>query len=233
MSVSESRKAAKEAMLHGYRHHAYENERNVLNRYLRGEGVAPQFTLTLPSYADVLAPGRERAMKNSAICFITVVCRAAIDSGLDSEYGFAISDYYINQVELTKNERELEALIRELLVNYRELILQSRDRCYSRPVAIALRYIHRNVYEPCKVAAVATAAGVHPGYLSTLFQRELQCSPSDYIMKLKLEEGKALLTKMRCSVGQTAEALGFSSSAHFSAAFKAHTGINPSAYANE
>ena len=233
MSVSESRKTAKEALLHGYRHHAYEIERNGLTRYFSGADSQPHLTLTLPSYADVLAPDRSRAVKNSVICFITVACRLAIEHGLDSEYSFAVSDYYVNKVELTKTEKELEALIAELLMNYHELIQQSRDRRYSRHVSLALRYIQQNIFDECKVSLAAKAAGVHPGYLCALFQKELDVSPAQYIMRAKLKEAKTLLTSLRHTVAEAAEALGFSSTAHFSAAFKAHVGVCPSQYRGE
>lgn len=230
MSIQQARKAAKDAMLYGYRHHTYEIERQHMNRYFRGQVAEPYLTLALPTYADVLAPERWRAIKNSVICFITITSRAAIDNGLDSEYSFAMSDYYINEVERLNNEKEMEALIHELLVNYRELVQMEVDRQYSQPVAHAVKYIRRNIYERCRVQDAAEAAGVHTSYLAALFKKELHCSPLQYITEQKIEESKQLLGGMNQTVAQVAEALGFSSTAHFSSVFKKHTGKCPSAW---
>lgn len=230
MSIQEARKAAKQSLMGGYRHHAYENERQQLYLFLRGKLDAPHFSLSLPTYADILAPERWRALKNSVICFVTVVCRAAIDNGVDSEYSFAISDYYLNKIENAKSEAELEALVQELVFNYRDLVLQEQDTVYSRPVALALRYIYQNLYEPCRVADVAAFAGVHPNYLSRAFKKEVGASPSDFILRHKIDEAKTLLVQTRQPVGEIAEALGFCSAAHFSARFKALVGVCPRAY---
>lgn len=230
MSKSEARLSAKKAMINGYKHHDYNSEQSSLINYFKGGKMPLESQLSLISYEDVLAPERWRALKNSVICFITVASRTAINCGLNSEYSFALSDYYITKTELVRNKKELESLIYEAAENYRELIQLELTQGLSRPVAKAVQYINQNLYGPCTVSDVAAAAGVHPVYLAELFKKELHDVPSRYIMKLKIEESKELLSEMKLSVTQTAETFGFSGVAHFSAVFKAHTGKSPSRY---
>lgn len=232
MLIYEARKSAKQAMLYGTRHHNYETERQNLIQFFYSKTEIANSALTLSTYEDILAPERFRSIKNSTICLITVTSRAAIDCGMDSEFSFALSDYYINMVEICPSEAVLNELVFELMQNYRELVQASQRQKYSRTVAKAIQFINQMVFERCKVKDVAKAVGVHPNYLVTLFKRELNCSVINYILKTKIEEAKILIRQLNNSVLETAEVLGFSSVSHFSAAFKKITGTTPSHYSN-
>lgn len=65
-------------------------------------------------------------------------------------------------------------------------------------------------------------------HLRRIFQRELGVSPQDYLQDLRLEHAQNLLiTDPKLSVGQIAEACGYSSQYYFSSVFKKAFGIPP------
>lgn len=88
--------------------------------------------LTLYTYADVLGPNRLRAMKNGLICAIALLSRTVINYGVDSEQSFALSDYYITEVEKQNTEEGLNALLHELLNHYAEMVHNETYRTYSQ-----------------------------------------------------------------------------------------------------
>lgn len=235
MSRYQAEKAAREMMSSGYRHHTYEEERTAYSRMFQFEREAfiemiqsPQVDDMLMRYAEILAPTHIRALKNTIICLISAVCRAAIDEGVDVEFSFALSDYYINQLEMTLTEQKLRQLTREIMLHYYDLVQNEKRQDYTKPVASAVRYIGRNLYGVCPVSAVAEHVGLEPHYFSALFSRQVGISPGRYIMQRKLEEARRMLMQLGATVTDTAESLGFCDAAHFSRCFKKAYGFSPS-----
>ncbi len=225
----EARKAIRESLLSGYRHHSYRLEPKILDNTLYGRGdQSLADLLTLDTYADILGPEPLRAMKNSLICCITVISRSAIDAGVSAEVSFALSDYYINALEACRDIAGLRVLADELREMYQEQVrLSSSAASYSQPIRRALEYIHSNLYSRFRVQDAAGFVGLNPQYFSVLFRQELGVEPSAYIRQQKLREAKRLLQHYGYSVGECADVLGFSSASHFIQVFRKEFGITP------
>ncbi len=232
MSACQAEKAAKQMILSGYRHHSYDDEKRLLIKFFEGSGTIDDDTyLYIQSvrnlYMDILGPQRMRSMKNSCICMITIVCRAAIDYGIDAELSFALSDYYINEVERQTEEYQLMKLPEEILTHYSELVREKRKHKYSRTITLALQYIDRNIYTLCTVAAIASYVKVTSNYLCELFHQEVGLSPSAFIRNKKMAEAENMLRHLGYSVTETSDALGYYDVAYFSKVYKKHYGQSP------
>ncbi len=227
MSRSNADKAVKQARISGYHHHPYEFEKVFLRAFLNGDREILTQGMLLTSYADVLAPQPFRAMKNSAICMVAIICRAVIDYGVDAELSFSLSDYYINEIEKQTSQGGLQILYTDILSHFMDTVRKVRESSYSRPVVRSIRYIHKNLYKPCRVKEVAEYTGLHPAYLSSLFKSEVGMDMSRYIRDKKLEEAKDLLVQSTYTVTEIAEMLGFCDVAYFSNQYKKMFGISP------
>ena len=85
-----------------------------------------------------------------------------------------------------------------------------------------------NLEEPLHVAALAEAAGLSVRQVERLFHDSLRERPIGFYGKLRLERAQHLLNYSRMSVRDTSLAVGYSSLAQFSRAFKTRYGIPPS-----
>lgn len=228
MAKRDAKKAAKNSMLSGFRHHSHSMEQTDLNQFLLGQRDAGVlYRLSLNTYADVLAPDRVRAKKNALISLVTVVSRAAIDLGVDTEQSFSLSDYYIYTIETKTTDQELESLAAEIYENYAELVQTQKHQAFSLPVTRAIRYISERLYEPCRVRETAAYVHLNPQYFSSLFKQEVGVSPSRYIRNKKLEEAANLLMQVEYSVSDVSEALGFCNVSYFAQEFKKLYGVTP------
>ena len=230
MSRIEAEIAVKQAMISGYRHHPYELEKSLIHAFLNGDKEILKKSILLTTYADVLAPQPFRAMKNTAICMVTVICRAAIDYGVDAELSFSLSDYYINEIEKQTNQGNLQLFCYEILSHFMEKVQDVQTGSYSRPDTRSIRYIQRNLYNACPVYEVAKNVGLHPSYLSTLFKSEVGMDMSRYIREKKLLESAVLLLQSSYSITEIAEMLGFCDAPYFSNQFKKMFGESPKKY---
>lgn len=228
MGKADAKRAAREIMLSGYQHHSHQTGRMMIDAIFAGrQRLEIMDGLNLGTYADVLAPTRLRAARNGLICLITIVSRIAIENGVENEFAFALSDYYVNAVELQESEEELEALMREIIDHYLELVREAQQQTYSLAVMRAIRYIHLHIYDGCRVAGVAAHVGLNAQYFAVLFKKEVGLSPSRYIAQKKLEEARYLLHQTHMSITEVAEALGYCSPSHFIRAFKKQYGETP------
>ncbi len=245
--------AIKKMLRADYGHYSRAEEHKLILDFLRGVvpgGVVPDGVNSLsgreyPSaetFGQVLMPpGRSidhfslamqplRSIKNNMICAVAVMCRYAADLGADDERCYALSDYYINEIETQVNIHNWEQTILEIARHYSELVKNGEQERYTLPVRRAIRYIRQHLYEACSLCQVAAAVKLHPNYLSTLFKAETGVPVSDYIRQIKIREAVNLLREGNYSVSEVSEMLGYHSLSYFSKVFHRVCGCGPRAF---
>lgn len=94
----------------------------------------------------------------------------------------------------------------------------------------ALEYALRHCRKTVCVPAMAKRAGLSTSQLQREFRRLFQLSPSEYVMRLRLQLARRQLTESNDTVGKIAQASGFYDQSHFTRAFKKYTGLTPLTY---
>lgn len=101
----------------------------------------------------------------------------------------------------------------------------------SRPVHRAKAFITSNYSNPgLTLAMTADYAGVSRTHLSSLFSRELGQGFSDYLIQVRIDAARELLSGSTCKVYEVAEAVGYGSVEQFSRMFKRITGTSPNRF---
>ena len=95
----------------------------------------------------------------------------------------------------------------------------------------AQQYISDHLREKLSVPLVAQMVDVSPSYLTSLFHKNLQISPAEYIRRLKLQKSKQMIRENSMTFTEIAAALQYSTVHHFSRQFKEKFGITPTEYA--
>jgi AraC-like DNA-binding protein len=93
----------------------------------------------------------------------------------------------------------------------------------------ALAYVDRHYAKELTDAVVADQIGLSTSHFRFLFRQSTGQPFHRYLVNLRLEKAKQLLTDRGTSVGDAAKAVGFSGLAHFSRAFQARFHISPTA----
>ena len=95
-------------------------------------------------------------------------------------------------------------------------------------------YIEENLADPdLSNDVLAQMSHISESYLRKQFHRQYHTTPKQYILELRLQKAKLLLSDTHCSVTEVAEACGFSSVYHFCRAFKEKVGMTPTQYARQ
>lgn len=100
-----------------------------------------------------------------------------------------------------------------------------------RELTSAVRRIKSDYGDPSLTNGVLAAeCNVSEVYFRRLFKEHLGTSPRQYIIDMRLQIAKQLLSEGQLSIAKISERCGFSNQYHFSRLFKQHTGLTPSEY---
>lgn len=97
-------------------------------------------------------------------------------------------------------------------------------------VTKAKKYISDNYQNQITLEEVAEEVEISPGYLSTMFKKELGINFSDYIIELRVEMAKNILKNTNLSIAEITEEVGYTDCRYFSKLFNKIVGIKPSKY---
>lgn len=93
-----------------------------------------------------------------------------------------------------------------------------------------IRYLTRNYRQQISLEQLARQLNYSPQYISRKFKEQTGSSPMDYIVRLRLDEARALLLSATASLQEIAAYVGYPDLMYFSRMFKKHTGITPGQY---
>jgi len=182
--------------------------------------------------AGVVAHDVLRQMKNIGICVAAVTARAAIDGGLDHRAAYALSDMYIQQIELITDPIAFFDIYRTMMVEYASRVRQSKMGLTEKTPLLerCARYVSANIASSIRVEQMAQTFGMGRSYLCTCFREEAGITLTDFIRREKIGEAQRLLRHTSRSLPDIANYLAFSSQSHFQNAFKQVCGVTPGEY---
>ncbi len=94
----------------------------------------------------------------------------------------------------------------------------------------ALLAMDRRIAEPLRIADLAGMLRVSERQLTRLFRAELQRSPAQALLDLRLTRARRLIANRNLALSDIAAACGFADSAHLTKRFRGAYAVNPSEY---
>lgn len=111
-------------------------------------------------------------------------------------------------------------------------LVMSQQETTRPPLAKISRYMENHFTDPSiSNSSLAAMLGVSEVYFRKLFLSHFGVTPKQYILNLRIQKAKQLLTDTPYTVTAIAELCGFGSLYHFCRAFKAKVGMTPTQYA--
>jgi len=104
---------------------------------------------------------------------------------------------------------------------------------WSLPVARAMAFVKENFSRQISLESAAAEIPLSPSHLSRLFVEETGRGFSDFLIEVRIERAKELLSEPGASIKQVSAACGYPDPNYFSRLFKKVTGSTPSAFSSE
>ncbi|MDD2533681.1 MAG: AraC family transcriptional regulator [Eubacteriales bacterium] len=176
---------------------------------------------------------RVRDERNLCIVLNSLLRKTVQQVGVHPIYLDATSGEFARSIEQCKTVAEVERLRVQMVRTYCELVNRLNLKAFSIPIRKALNYINLNLSKTITVKEIAAEIDCSPHYLSTIFNKELNQSISDYIHSHRLKEAAELLRKTNLSVQHIATYVGYSDTNYFTRLFHKLYGKTPSQHRKE
>lgn len=93
-----------------------------------------------------------------------------------------------------------------------------------------IRYINKNCRKKLTIGSLSAQFDLSESCLSKMFKRETGYNVGEFILNVRINEAKQLLSSANLSVNEIADELGFSSANYFGLIFKQKVGLSPLGY---
>ena len=123
-------------------------------------------------------------------------------------------------------------ILKEMLImlHYTSPKTSSNSRQTIREI---LEYIEENYTKPLTNESLSALYGYHPNYLCKLFKDNIQMSPYQYVLNLRIAQAKKLISETSLPLTVIATMTGFQDYPYFSSYFKKKTGLSPAVYRSQ
>jgi len=215
-----------------FEHPSYYLEKKLSSQIKNGQLDAALKTQSefLTVERPVLAIDGLRSLKNSLICSCTLYTRAAIDSGVDPEDAFCLSDVCIKNIEEFRDIVQLGEYEKEVLTNFVNMVNKTKYKKYQRPISDIVEYIYENSTKKITVASIAEYMHLSKDYLSKLFYKNVGIHLTEYILMQKVEMSKNFLEHTDMKITDIACLFEFCNQGYYSKVFKKYTNETPYLY---
>jgi AraC family transcriptional regulator len=120
------------------------------------------------------------------------------------------------------------ALVAHLAIGPRPLtVVESRSAPSSQAFRRALEYVDANLASPLRVAELAKAADCSQKQLSRAFRERKGMLPHDYVLSLRVERARSLISRGHLSLAQVAAVTGFADQSQMTKIFQKLLGTTP------
>lgn len=107
--------------------------------------------------------------------------------------------------------------------------INPRHAHFSRLQGV-LNYIHEHLAEELSAGTLAARAEVSRAHFRRIFEDAMGMPPHRYVLSVRLEQARKLLTMSSMPIARIAQESGFSSQSHLTACFRAAHAVTPAKY---
>ena len=142
-----------------------------------------------------------------------------------------VAEYMLKPVKFDALEKVLN-YIRQELIKKRSSVVKFEKTGDDKRIYKIISYLHEHITDDISLKKLADEFYLHPAYISQLFKHETGLNYHEYLMRLRVDSAKRLLSTTDLSISQVAEMAGFQDYRGFSLVFKRLEKMTPSKYRN-
>ncbi len=125
---------------------------------------------------------------------------------------------------------QLKNLLKNELGGYLEMSREAIEAESAKPVRQARQYINEHYSEKIVLEDIAEIVSLNPVYFSVLFKKETGTNFSTYLVNVRLEKAKEMLSSTNETIAAVGESVGYKDSRYFSQIFTKTVGVKPVLY---
>lgn len=152
-----------------------------------------------------------------------------------SAINLKVSDYLLKPIDPDELKAVLQKIKKEFQITkscYDEVFNHGTTRMAPAQIAALLKdFLVENYAQDINLNLIANNLNYSPSYLTKIFCQVYDCTPSKYIINLRMSQAQKMLQhNPELSIRQIGEITGYHDQGYFSRIFKKHTGKSPIEY---
>lgn len=211
--------------------YSYETEKELLLKVRNGDIIGAKNILNDMIGRILFASGGNiNIIKSKTLELCTLLSRASIDGGADSNTIIDLNSKFLYKISNIKNIEDLSYWVIHMLDSFTQNVFNFNES--KNPVLIqkCISYINEHYNEDINLETVANIVHLNPSYFSSIFKKEVGVSFSNYLNKIRIEQSKLMLKNTDSSIVEIALEVGFEDQSYFSKVFKNLTKMTPKQY---
>jgi len=140
-----------------------------------------------------------------------------------------VVEYILKPVKFDELAETLDRIRRELLKK-RSFAAEQAGTGDNKRIYKIIAFLHEHIADSISLKKLEDEFYLHPSYISQLFKQETGMNYHEYLLRLRVDHAKRLLSTSDLSISQIAVMTGFQDYRGFSLAFKRLEKITPSKY---
>jgi YesN/AraC family two-component response regulator len=207
--------------------YAYENE--LLKAV--SQGLQHKANMMLSNMSQFAMEARVadpvRNIKNYCIIMNTLLRKAAEEGGVHPLYLDSVSSDFARRIEPLSSTAAAQKLMDEMMSSYCRLVKKNSLGHYSAPIRKTLACIDADLTGDLSLSSLAAMQNISPGYLSSLFKKEVGQTLTDYVNSRRIDQAARMLRSGTLQVQTVAQYCGIPDVNYFSKLFKRYIGVSP------
>lgn len=125
---------------------------------------------------------------------------------------------------------ELFVMISRALKMVWEDNIKNKSPKVKELIDVSLNYINNNFERDISIGDIARYVFLSQSYFARVFKEQTGMSPMNYLLKIRIDRARELLSTSKMKIGEIALSVGFSNQQRFNEIFKKHTRLTPLQY---
>ncbi|HXG41840.1 MAG TPA: AraC family transcriptional regulator [Dehalococcoidia bacterium] len=208
-----------------------ELERRILSAVLSGNRPGAMRYLDSFLRSVLSGTGQLDHLRSYVLQLQIVLLRKCRQAGVDTEGQLCEVATYARAV-LTASPGDLRRMTQQLIDELLDMVVCLKSSNRLRTMEMACRYIRSNFHRNLPMQEVAGIVNMGYHYFSRLFARYTGMTYRDFLIEVRLQRAKELLSVSELNLEEIARQVGYSDASHFSRVFKSRTGMSPRRFAS-
>lgn len=208
-----------------------DEERRLQQLIRSGNKKEAQQSLNILMLELYMTSGNDlQALKRRFRELITLMSRAAADSGADVNAVLSLCDRSVAEIDQLTDFDALDVWLGNMLHRFFDLVFDFNDAKHQNIIRQVSSYIQEHLSEKLTLEQVAGEVHLSKSYLCRILKEELGCTFTEYANRLRIERSKTYLHRSAMPLSEIACAVGFDDQSYFTRIFKRVVGMPPGKY---
>lgn len=163
---------------------------------------------------------------------IALICRAAIEGGMNPDDAYDLSDVLLQELEQTNTIAEMHEIFQLAAVTFAKAAFYSKRQSSSYVIEQCKLYISNRIFMKISIEDISAYVGLNSKYLSRLFTQKENITIHDYIQREKMNVACNLLKYSDRSILEISQYMGYQSQSNFGVVFRKWKKMTPTEYRN-